>query len=400
MVKRGKHRIGGLVGIAAAALVAGGAGGAYAQQTNPAPTPTPLPSSARPGATTLPNVTPERFTLGPPAATPAPTPTPVPTVAPVPVPTPSASAAQRATAPARPTPTPTATATPSARPTPSTQPAPAASGSPVAVVPNPTPVPAAPVAVASPHPLPDAAVSASSGMPGWLWALLGAGATAIVFGAAWALQRRRRVEPEDDVYEAPVPAAAPSPPVPARPVAPPPGIAPPPPPPTAPSGEPFEVLLRPGRIEVTERDVVLDFELLIGNTHPAAAENIRVLMAMMSANPDQDRNIAGYHANPMVDPGGNPFDLAAGAGGRMPARLALPRELIHVVQVHGRPMFVPMVMVELKWRSGISLRRFGADFMVGTPGQGGKLGPIWLDRNQQASQLTATRYLPRQAVAA
>ncbi|MDP5281048.1 hypothetical protein Q9Q95_19135 [Sphingomonas sp. DG1-23] len=177
---------------------------------------------------------------------------------------------------------------------------------------------------------------------------------------------------------------------------PPPGIAPPP----AASSEPFEILLQPGRIEVTERDVLLDFELLVGNTQSSAAENIRVLMAMMSANPEQDRNIAGYHANPLADSAGTPFDLAAGAGGRMPVRLALPREMIHVVQVHGRPMFVPMVMVELKWRAGISIRRFGADFMIGTPGQGGKLGPIWLDRNQQASQLTAMRYFPRQAVAA
>ena len=145
---------------------------------------------------------------------------------------------------------------------------------------------------------------------------------------------------------------------------------------------------------------MLDFELLIGNIQGSAAENIRVLMAMMSANPEQDRNIAGYHANPLVDSAGAPFDLAAGAGGRMPVRLALPRELIHVVEIHGRPMFVPMVMIEVKWRAGISIRRFGADFMVGTPGQAGKLGPIWLDRNQQASQLTATRYFPRQAAAA
>ncbi|WBY09366.1 hypothetical protein PIB19_08670 [Sphingomonas sp. 7/4-4] len=123
---------------------------------------------------------------------------------------------------------------------------------------------------------------------------------------------------------------------------------------------------------MTERDIVLECELLIGNTQASAAENVRVNMAMMTASPDQDRNIAGFHANPMVDPAGTPFDLAPGAGGRMPMRLALPRELIHVVEVAGRPMFVPLVMIELKWRAGISIRRFGADFMVGTPGQGAR----------------------------
>jgi hypothetical protein len=226
--------------------------------------------------------------------------------------------------------------------------------------------------------------------------LFGAGATALVFGGIWALQRRRRSDDEAEAIEAPV--AAPPPPAPATPVAPPPGISPAQP--AAPAGEPFEVILQPLSIEVAEREVLLDFELLMGNTHGAAAENIRVALAMMSANPEQDRHIAGYHAAPMVDPAGAPFDLPAGAGGRMPARLALPRELIHVVQVGGRPMFVPMVMVELKWRAGISIRRFGADFMVGRAGEGAKLGPIWLDRNQQAGQLAATRYLPRRAAAA
>jgi len=230
--------------------------------------------------------------------------------------------------------------------------------------------------------------------------LIGAGATALVFGGVWALRRRRGVE-QVEAHEAPA-ASPPPPPPPARPVAPPPGLAPKaaPPPAAAPSGEPFEIVLRPARIEVTERDIMLECELLIGNTHGSAAENVRVTLAMMTASPDQDRNIAGFHANPMVDPAGTPFDLAAGAGGRMPVRLALPREMVHVVEVAGRPMFVPMVMIELKWRAGISIRRFGADFMVGTAGQGGKVGLIWLDRNQQARELAATRYLPRQAVAA
>ncbi|TGX54287.1 hypothetical protein E5A73_09275 [Sphingomonas gei] len=383
---RGKHRIGELAGIVAAALAVGGAPGARAQQTTP--TPVPLPTPARPS--TIPNVAPERFTLAPPAATP--TPTPVPTVAPVPVPpipapTPNARVAPRSVAPARSTPAPAAT------PAPSSQPAPTVSATPIpTIVPAPVPAPLATVST------PQAVVPAPAGTPGWLWALLGAGATALLFGGVWALRRRRPGEAEES-YEAPAAVAAPPPAAPSvRPVAPPPGIAPPLP--AAPLGEPFEIVLRPGRIEVTERDVMLDFELLIGNTQGAGAENIRVLMAMMSANPDQDRNIAGYHANPIVDSAGTPFDLAAGAGGRMPVRLALPRELVHVVEMHGRPMFVPMVMIEVKWRAGISIRRFGADFMIGTPGQGGKLGPIWLDRNQQASQLTATRYLPRQAAAA
>lgn len=392
MVNRGKYRIGGQFGLAAAALAAGiAAPVVHAQQTTtPAPTPAPTPTPSRPpNLMYLPNVTPERFTLGTPSPAPAPTPTLVTPPAPV------ATATPRATAPARSTSRPSATRAPVTQATPPAGIAP--TGTPVAVP--------SPIATAAPAPaLPAPVVPATqpAGTPGWLWMLIGAGATALVFGGIWALQRRRRAG-ELEEYEAAAPAPAlPPPAMPARPVGPPPGIAPKaaPPPAAAPSGEPFEIILRPARIEVTERDIVLECELLIGNTQASAAENVRVNMAMMTASPDQDRNIAGFHANPMVDPAGTPFDLAAGAGGRMPMRLALPRELIHVVEVAGRPMFVPLVMIELKWRAGISIRRFGADFMVGTAGQGGKVGLIWLDRNQQARELAATRYLPRQAVAA
>ena len=386
MVNRGRYRIGGQFGLAAAALaVSIAAPVVHAQQTaTPAPTPTPAPSRP-PNLMYLPNVTPERFTLGTPSPTPAPTPAIVPPPAPVATDTP------RASAPARTASRPSAARAPVAQPTPSASPT---------AVETPAPVPS-PLATAAPMPAPQTVPAAQpAGTPGWLWMLIGAGATALVFGGVWALRRRRGVE-QVEAHEAPA-ASPPPPPPPARPVAPPPGLAPKAasPPAAAPSGEPFEIVLRPARIEVTERDIMLECELLIGNTQASAAENVRVTLAMMTASPDQDRNIAGFHANPMVDPAGTPFDLAAGAGGRMPVRLALPRELVHVVEVAGRPMFVPMVMIELKWRAGISIRRFGADFMVGTAGQGGKVGLIWLDRNQQARELAATRYLPRQAVAA
>lgn len=392
-MNRGRYRIGGLGSAAAAALAAGAlASAAAAQQTAPStPAPTPTPSGRLPNVMYLPNTS-----LGG-TPTPAPAPPPIVTVAPVATPTPgprpAATATPRAAVPERATPAPAP-----ARTAPAGQPSPAPT-------PLATQAPALPAALATATtpatPLPQTVPAAApAGMPGWLWALLGAGATALAFAGIWAFQRRRRADAvEDEIYEAP--AAAPAPAAPARPVAPPPGIAPSPPAPAAvPSGEPFEIQLRPTSIEVTERDVLLDFELLIGNVQASAAENIRVMMAMMSANPDQDRQITGYHANPMVDPAANAFDLAPGAGGRMPARLALPRELIHVVEVQRRPMFVPLVMVELKWRAGISIRRFGADFMVGSAGQGAKIGPIWLDRNQQATQLAATRYLARQAAAA
>ena len=211
-------------------------------------------------------------------------------------------------------------------------------------------------------------------------------------GAAWLfLRRRNAVARAEEPVEVPAP-----PPVPPVPVAPPAGLTPPPPPGT----EPFQFALKPLRIEVTPREAVLDLELLIGNAQGAAAENIRVALGLISANPDQDVQSAVFHRGPPADPAGPPFDLAAGGGGRMPVRLILPREQIHVVDLAGRPIFVPMVLIDLRWRAGLSIRRFGADFMVGTAGQGEKLGPIRLDRAVPAGPLAATRYVAREVAAA
>lgn len=146
--------------------------------------------------------------------------------------------------------------------------------------------------------------------------------------------------------------------------------------------------------------MLLEFELLLGNRQASAAENIRLGFALMSARPDQDQYLAAFHANPMADPNGQAFDLTSGAGGHLPVRLALPREQIHLVEMGDRSIFVPIVMIDIRWRAGISIRRFGADFMVGTPGQGGKLGPFRLDRSQPGGPLAAARYLPRASSAA
>ncbi|MBC9032435.1 hypothetical protein IAG41_08535 [Sphingomonas sp. JC676] len=362
---------------------------AFAQQDAPAPAPTPSPSRT-PGVFTLPGVVPERYSL--PGGTPVPVSPPATTVSPSPIaiPTPSAVAPsrrierprveRRPTVPERAIEIPAPVPTPTAAPTP-------ASAPPIA-----TPTPAA-----APAPLPPAAQPA---MPGWLWMLIGAAATAMLGGAAWLLLRRRAepIEEEEVVFAEtlPVPPPHASPP----PLTPPPPPRPAPAPPSRLQSHPFEIGIRPVRIELGERDVTLDFELLIGSLQSDPAEAIRLSLAMMSASPDQDNILAGFHRGPPGEVAGEPFDLAPGSGVRMPVRLLLARDRIHVVEVRGRPMFVAMALVDLRWRSGLSIRRYGADFMLGAAGQGDRIGPIWLDRGSPTGPLGATRYVPREAVAA
>ncbi|WP_448661254.1 hypothetical protein ACG3SL_11495 [Sphingomonas sp. CJ20] len=370
-------RIGGPLVLAA--VVAGAP--ALAQQS-PAPVPVPSPTpSQTPSVFYLPGVTPERYSIGP-TATPAPTPT----ATPVPQVRPARVELQ---------PTPRAAPTPIASPRP--VPAPTASATPISDV---APVPqvvATPEPVATQAPV-TAEVPAAAGdwLPGWAWALLGAGATALAMGGWWALQRRRR--PEDSVPDVVPPQVADPVPPPLPPVALPPvrGNAVPVPAPA----EPFEIALSNIRVSFGAQDIALDLELLVGNLQPGNADAIRAALVLLSANPDQDQQRAAFHGATMLEQAGAPFDLPPGKGARIPVRLAIPRDAVHVVDVGGRPMFVPMLLVDLRWRAGLSVRRFAADFMLGTAGQGGKLGPIWLDRPAPAATLAATRYQPRAAVPA
>lgn len=287
---------------------------------------------------------------------------------------------------------------------------------PVAGVPAPAAVPAplpastpSPPGMASPTPQPVMIAAPAPAVPPWIWALAGAGGTALLGLGGWLLLRRRRrdVAREDGFEVEPVS-------IPAPPVQAPPGLGratrpaerapvpvqPAPVPSPALGADPFELGLNPLRIVFAENEVLLEFELLIGNGSGASAENIRIAFAAMSAHARQDEVIAGFHAGPPGEPGGPPFDLPPGGGGRMPARVAIARTGVNVVQLGGRPMFVPMVLIDIRWRGGLSIRRFGADFILGTTGQGGKLGPIWLDRPAPAGPLAANRYFAKQVAAA
>ncbi len=345
---------------------------AHAQQTAPSPAPAPTPSPTRPPVTILPAIVPERFSIGPPTQTP----TPVPTAAPALVPTPNAAAASptpRAPLrePVRLAPAPQAVATPTPRPvaTPSLVPV---------TTPSPIVTPAQPQVIATP------AADEASGGPPWLWALIGAGATAAIGLAGWLLARRRRPEAEAE----PLPAALASPMPPVR--GPSPRITLPQPS----AAEPFDIAVQPVSVEIGEHQVLIGIELLIANTSGTAAEGIRMTAAAISASPRQDSQIAAFLNGSQIAQADTPFDLAAGAGGRVPVQLMLPREALHVVDLGGRPMFVPIVAIDLRWRGGLSIRRFGASFMLGGAGPSRKPGPVWLDRGQPRGPFAASRYRP------
>lgn len=356
-----------------AALLAGTAASAQNTTTTTIPAPGIERYSLPPGGgQATPTPTPA------PSQTPAPTPTvPIPTLTPAPPPSvvpvlqrPSGSPA------ATPGPTPTRSA-PAVRPTPAPRrvdvtpsPSPAPTATPVIDV---TPAPVATQTPTEPATAPAPAAAGTSGPPAWLWWAIG---LALVAVAGIALWRRLAAGRAESLADAPEPAAI----EPIRPAPPTPG--PPARPFAAPQAERSLLLdFRPQRLWTRGPDAHLAFELLVTNAGAAPADAVRPVIVLASAGPDTAADIAAFQGSAPTLPGGDPFDLRAGETRSIAGELTLPGDAMYVTSAAERELIVPVALVSLGWRAGLSLARMSEAFVIGTGDAGTpRLGPIWVDR--------------------
>lgn len=336
----------------------------------------------------------DRFSL-PPSTRPSPqaTPTSGPVIAPLARPTPAAPIVI-----ATPTPTPSAPATTTAR-TPS--PAPTATRSPAPAASAPVPVPsssptAAPTTSATPDTAP-AAVPIASPVPtasatptteelpaGWstgLLAAIGMAALALVAVGGFLLGRRRSARAVEPVAEVvPEPAAAP------------------PAPPEAPSGHVtiparrriveeggprLEITLIPRRAGTNLLSAAVDYRVIVRNSGTVAARDIRFAMYMLSASARQAQDLQSIFAATVDQPAVAPFDLAPDQEIDLSGMAMLPREQVNVMDIDGKPWFVPVLAMKAEYRWGENVGAPGvatAAHMIGIDrGEGAKMAPFRLD---------------------
>ena len=336
-----------------------------AAQTAPPPTPPP----------SIPGL--ERFSLpGIPRSTPTPTPTPSPTPAP-PVTSPSPAA----------TPTPVPADAPTPRATPRARPAPApAEPTPTAAPAAETPpaVPVAPAPTVEPTPTPTSTPpAATTDEPAWPW-WLGGGAPVLLGGAAlallagWlALRRRPDPEREPDLDQPVKPIASP----------------PPPPPSSSTPRARLSLDLRPTRAGINLLSATVDCEVRVTNTGDAAAEGVRVGVRLLSAHAGQDADLAAFQAQPVARPATPPFALAPGEFRAFRAVAALPHADVRPMDAAGRPMFVPVVAVNVLYRAAKGRDgQTAQSFAVGIGrADSPKLAPFWLDQPPRTVTEVAAR---------
>ncbi|WP_231733740.1 hypothetical protein, partial [Sphingomonas sp. CCH9-H8] len=257
-------------------------------------------------------------------------------------------------------------------------------------------------------------------IPIWVWlALGGAGGLLVGLVATLVMLRRRRsreAAAEVDTPETLVIASPPTPGPPARtgtvtttvPLRPAPEPAAPaaqsaPVTPVPPPPGPLVTEIRPLRATIRDGVVSVDFELYIQNRGPETADNVRAVLGLFAANPDQDAQIAAFHGAARMAPGSEPFSIAPGGIHMLKGQVTQSGDQMRVVNVQGKPMFVPIVPVALKWYAGLSIRTLRDSFMIGTvPAPGSdRLGPLWVERAAEGfGRLAAKRYVPKDAAGA
>lgn len=215
-----------------------------------------------------------------------------------------------------------------------------------------------------------------SSMLPWLAALLAAiGAAALL----WWMRRQRESRyndpgrlafagPQPDVDVAPVPRAP-------QPVPPTPAPAPPAPTPSPPRSDDgmivsraLQPLLRfdfqPDRLLVNEREVAVQFDIVLYNEGAAPARDVLVEAALFTANANQDAQIGQFFMEPKRK-GDRIAAVAPLSRVALKSIVRLPIEEVQRFTVEDRELFVPLVAFNILFRSGSGEGQSSASFLVG-----------------------------------
>lgn len=159
---------------------------------------------------------------------------------------------------------------------------------------------------------------------------------------------------------------------------------PPPPAPAEPALRPWlEIDFIPRRAGTNLTSATVDFELAIRNIGSVAANDVRVLVQLLTANPHQNAQLQTVFDRPTDQPIMAPFALEPHDTARINAVGTLAIDKINRLELEGRPMFVPIMAVRAvyNWAGNRGDRGSTANAYilgVGREGQG-KMQPLWLD---------------------
>ncbi|MCL6699272.1 hypothetical protein LZ496_10830 [Sphingomonas sp. NSE70-1] len=136
----------------------------------------------------------------------------------------------------------------------------------------------------------------------------------------------------------------------------------------------------PDRVVITEKEVMLMFEIVIANVGSAPAREVLVEGHLFTAHVGQDREIATFFQNPTASD--DRMTLIAPLGRVSLKSVArLPLDEIHQFEAGGRKLFVPLIGFNILYRFGGTEGQASASFLVGRGNvEDEKLAPFRIDQ--------------------
>ena len=142
----------------------------------------------------------------------------------------------------------------------------------------------------------------------------------------------------------------------------------------------LSIELRPLRAGLNLLSATAECQIVVTNTGTEPASGIRIHASLLTAHAGQDADLAAINAAPVTRPATAPFALAAGESRVVRTVSAIPRDAIHGMTAANRPMFVPIVAVNILYDSGDGPAQTARAWAIGVERvDSAKLAPFWLD---------------------
>ena len=229
----------------------------------------------------------------------------------------------------------------------------------------------------------------------WLLAAMALGAA-----GAFLFWRNRSREafaggPRFDEFRAPEPAPAPQPRAAPQP-------APAPPKVTPPSIPGFvstrlrpwiDIGFHPLRCIVEDERVSIEFEIELFNSGSAPARAVLIEAILINASTNQDQELGQFFASP-VGEGERIAAIPPLKRVRIKTQVVTPREHVHVFEVAGRQVFVPVIAFNALYRWSSGEGQTSASYLLGRDTKGEKMAPFRLDVGARVFRGVGARLLP------
>lgn len=152
--------------------------------------------------------------------------------------------------------------------------------------------------------------------------------------------------------------------------------------PIAPTGAPamLDVELRAKRAGTNLLSAAVDYEIVVRNSGGGPARAVQADVRLLSAGAEQDGWIRSLFSTPIERPITPPFDLPPDSAITLSGMAMMPKEMLSVMTVQGRVLFVPVLAINLLYDRGGDTGQTAASFVVGIDrGEGVKMAPFRLD---------------------